>query len=101
MLKALFRYFWPLDAEKTQARPEQLSLDLVTRAEFDAAIQKIEQRVEWDLSEWYDKFSTLHARAAKRVQREKQPANGGGQEQQSAEPAPLSILHMRRKPWSV
>jgi len=101
MLKALFRYLWPAEPEKSQPRAEQLSLDLVTRAEFDAAIQKIEQRVEWDLSEWYDKFSTLHARAAKRVQSQGKHDHGVRQEQQAEPTGPASILHHRRKPWSV
>lgn len=101
MLKTLWRWLWPQDATKTQPSSPQLELDFVSRAEFESEIQKLNQRIEWDLSEWYDKFSTLHARAAKRVQRQQ---NGNGVEQVEQQPqqqGPSSILHVKRKPWSV
>lgn len=101
MLKALARYILREDAPKTQPKPHKAVEDWVSRADFDAAIQKLEQRIEWDLSEWYDKFSTLHARTAKRVQRESQQGQNGKRhaEQEQPEPKP-SALHYR-KPWSV
>lgn len=97
MLKAFWRKLWPLDAAKTQPEPHPSVYDWVSRADFEAAIQKLEQRIEWDLSEWYDKFSTLHARTAKRQQRaHKQNDNGVEQVEQPPRP---SVLHYR-KPWS-
>lgn len=97
MLKALWRKLWPQDAVTTQPVTHPSVQDWVSRAEFDAAIQKLEQRIEWDLSEWYDKFSTLHARTAKRQQRAHQQ-NGKSVEQEPQEVRP-SVLH-HRKPWS-
>lgn len=101
MLKALARWILREDAPKTQPQPHKAVEDWVSREDFESAIQKLEQRIEWDLSEWYDKFSTLHARTAKRAQR----ASPQGQqertavEQEQREPKP-SALHYR-KPWSV
>lgn len=96
MLKALARYILREEPEKTQPRQPQVVGNYVSREEFDAAIQRLEQRIEWDLSEWYDKFSTLHARTAKRSQRAKQ-------EELELPPEPEkrpSVLDYR-KPWSV
>ncbi len=96
MLKALARYILRGEPEKTQQLPPQLVGNSVSREEFDAAIQRLEQRIEWDLSEWYDKFSTLHARTAKRQQRGKQQ-----QELEIPEPEPRPSVLNYRKPWSV
>jgi hypothetical protein len=100
MLKALARWILRSEPVKTQRKPEQFELDLVPRAEFDAAIQRLEQRIEWDLSEWYDKFSTLHARTAKRAQRQ-QNGKGGEQVEQSQPTEPRRSVLAYRKPWSV
>jgi len=102
MLKAFITWLWPQDALKTHIEPVKARDDWMTRAEFEAAIQKMEQRMEWEMSEWYDKFSTLHARTAKRSQRERQGGNGNGAaDHEPAVAGPTSILHLRRKPWSV
>lgn len=99
MLKALWRKLWPMDPATTQIVTHPSVQDWVSRAEFDAAIQKLEQRIEWDLSEWYDKFSTLHARTAKRQQRSQQGGKGGTAEQEPPPDSRPSVLHYR-KPWS-
>lgn len=101
-LFAFKRYQRPQDAPKTQRKQQESVNDWVSRADFDAAIQKLEQRIEWDLSEWYDKFSTLHARTAKRAQRANQQGGNGKSEQLEIEQpaARPSALHYR-KPWSV
>jgi len=96
MLKALARYILREEPVKTQQLPTALSVNSVSREEFDAAIQKLEQRIEWDLSEWYDKFSTLHARTAKRSQRAKQE-----QPEIQDEPEARPSVLQYRKPWSV
>jgi len=101
VLKAFWDWLWPKEPTRTQGVVVPVQQDWVSRAEYDAAIQKLEQRVDWELSEWYDKFSTLHARAAKRSQR--QDGGNSGVATVTSEPAdgPASILHDRRKPWSV
>jgi BMFP domain-containing protein YqiC len=96
MLKALARYILRQEPEKTQPQRTASVVDSVSREEFDAAIQKLEQRIEWDLSEWYDKFSTLHARTAKRSQRAQQ-----AQPELPMEPTPRPSVLNYRKPWSV
>ena len=96
MLKALVRWLWPVEAPRT---PSGHNPDYVTRAELAAEIAKFEQRTEFELGEWYDKFSALHARAEKRVNRDKrnrdEPTPRADQLNQ-----PLSALAFR-KPWSV
>lgn len=99
MLKALARWILREEPEKTQRKREQPADDWVSRAEFESEMQKLRDRVEWDLSEWYDKFSTLHARTAKRAQRAKNGAEQHEQEPEQRPPLP-SVLNFR-KPWSV
>jgi hypothetical protein len=99
MLKALWRWFWPQDPAKTLKSQLELELHYIPRAEFESEMQKLRDRVEWDLSEWYDKFSTLHARTAKRQQRSQQQTAGEQVEQVQPE-RPKSALQFR-KPWSL
>lgn len=70
------------------------------RREFAARLEEFEKRTQWVLDEWYEKFSTLHARSAKQVKRAQQeiPVPPNGTSASSAErPSALSY----RKPWSV
>jgi len=96
MLKALVRWLWPVEAPRT---PSGHNPDAITRAEVEQLIAKFEQRTEFELGEWYDKFSALHARAEKRVNRDKR-----NRDEPTARPdqlnQPLSVLSFR-KPWSV
>jgi len=96
MLKALVRWLWPVDTSRT---PPGHNPDYVTRTELDAIIAKFEQRTEFELGEWFDKFSALHARAEKRVNRDKR-----NRDEPNVRPdqlnQPLSVLSFR-KPWSV
>lgn len=96
MLKALVRWLWPPEAPRTQ---RDRAPDYVTREELLAELRKFEERTEFEFGEWYDKFSALHARAEKRVNREKRkgsdiaPPSDGPMER-------VSALQFR-KPWSV
>lgn len=97
MLKALARFILRNDAPPT---PERRSERFVTPSELDEALAKMQKELEWELTEWHEKFSTLHARLAKRAQR----ANGAAghpipTEQLEQQPRP-SVLHHRR-PGSV
>ncbi len=96
MLKALVRWLWPVEAPRT---PSGHNPDAITRAEVEQLIAKFEQRTEFELGEWYDKFSALHARTEKRVNRDRK---NNGQEAPRLEQLDkaVSALHYR-KPWSV
>ncbi len=98
MLKALVRWLWPVEASRT---PPGHNPSWVTRDELDAILAKFEQRQEFELGEWFDKFSALHARTEKRVNRDKarqqQPQPVGQVEQ----PQPMMSVLAYRKPWSV
>lgn len=96
MLKALVRWLWPPEAPRTQAEPVAA---YITRDEFEREMRKFEERTEFEMGEWYDKFSTLHARTEKRVNRDrKDKGNGAAVVEQSLErPSVLAY----RKPWSV
>lgn len=91
VLLAALRLRKPKEAEEPQ---EQLNFDFVTRDELNERLSQEAKKWEWLLAEWHEKFSTLHARLAKRVkvsQREIEP-----------EPAPVedtprvSAVHLRR-----
>lgn len=101
MLKALAR--WILRAEPVQTLNGHTT-NYVSREELQKALHDFEQRTEWELGEWYDKFSTLHARAEKRVNREARKQgrapgapNGHAEPVESERPSVLAL----RKPWSV
>lgn len=99
MLKALARYILRKDAPATEkGRTERV----VTPEDLAKEIQRLEQKIEWELGEWYDKFSALHARAEKRAQREqKKNGNGNGNPVvvEQREPSRVSVLANRRA-WS-
>lgn len=96
MLKALIRWLWPQEPQKTLVG---LIPDHVTHEELEERLKKFQQQTEWMMDEWYEKFSTLHARAEKRVNRDRK-----NREEPPARPdqlnQPLSVLSFR-KPWSV
>lgn len=96
MLKAIVRWLWPPEAPRTQREPVQA---FITREELDRELAKFEERQAFEFGEWYDKFSALHARTEKRVNRDRK-ANGNGSvavEQPLERPTVLAF----RKPWSV
>lgn len=96
MLKALIRWLWPPEPPRTQL---SVPPDIVTKAQLDEAMKVFQQQTEWMMDEWYEKFSTLHARAEKRVNRDRQ---NNGKAAVAPEPPPErpSVL-LFRKPWSV
>lgn len=90
MLKALIRWLWPQDAEKTQSvRQERY----VTPEQLELALEKYAREQEFEMNEWYDKFNTLHLRLTKREQRK---AKAVEQEQPEDEQIAPSIIHLRR-----
>lgn len=96
-LIAAYERYRLVEARRTQKEPEQ---DFVTRQELDERLEAVAKESQWLLDEWYDKFSTLHARTEKRAQRRKEPpppqlSNG----LDSGDERP-SVLKYRR-PWSV
>lgn len=66
MLRTFLRWLIGDQAPPTQPRRDD---DAVTRDEFEARMKDFDQRTEWVLNEWHEKFSTLHARLSKRAQR--------------------------------
>ena len=101
MLKALARYILRGEASQTEARPNN---NYVSQEQLELALEKFEQRTEWELNEWYDKFSTLHARAEKRVNRDARKngaASPGSQRAPQVEDDPRPSVLALRKPWSV
>jgi len=56
----------PRKVVKTSVRPPE---DAVTQEQLELFKKDIDQRTEWVLNEWYEKFSTLHARLSKRASR--------------------------------
>jgi len=90
MLKAFFRWLWPLEAEKTQNRqPERY----VTPEQLELALEKYSREQEFEMNEWYDKFNTLHLRLTKR---DKRKATAVEQEQLEDEQSNPSVIHLRR-----
>lgn len=96
MLKALVRWLWPPEAPRTLDRPTER---YVTPEQLAEELKKFEQQTEWMMDEWYEKFSTLHARAEKRVNRDKQNRRQAGEAVEQA-PGRVSALQFR-KPWSA
>lgn len=90
VLFALQRPKVPSKAPKTAPR---LETDSVTRDEIDARFKDYEQRTEWLLNEWYEKFNTLHARLAKRASRAAAPPPPPGDPEPDGQ---LSVLNFRR-----
>lgn len=73
----------------------------MTHEEMSDLLVAFRRDVEFDMNEWYEKFSTLHARLTKRVKRAADaPTVVNGHD---ADPPPQrkSILHVRRSPWSI
>ena len=105
MLKAWIRRFLSLDAPPTL--PGRIP-QWVTRDELDERLDAERKRSEWELNEWYEKFSTLHARLTKRVQRASHsdgaavaasPNEPEGERSRDTRPLPSALTY--RKPWSV
>lgn len=77
-----------------KSEPRQAT-DAVTRDEIEARFKDYEQRTQWLLDEWYEKFNTLHARLAKRAARAAPPPPPNGVDQDEQQPLP-SVLQFRR-----
>jgi len=92
MLKAFLRWLWPPEAQQTLDR---LTAQYVTTAELEDRLKQFEKETEWMMDEWYEKFSTLHARAEKRVNRDKKNRAERG-EVVEEEPQRVSALMFRR-----
>jgi len=92
MLKALVRWLWPPEASRTQNDPAPR---YVTHDQLDEALAKFSKQTEWMMDEWYEKFSTLHARAEKRVNRDKKNRAERG-EVVEEEPQRVTALMFRR-----
>lgn len=90
MLKALWRYLWPLEAEKPQKGHSER---YVTPEQLELALEKYAKAQEFELNEWYDKFNTLHLRLTKR---DKRKATAVEQEVQEEESSVPSVIHLRR-----
>jgi hypothetical protein len=106
LLKALARYVLRNEGQQTisghssaQLPPSAPPPDYVTRDELDAIMGKFEKQMDFELGEWFDKFSALHARTEKRVNRDR--ANKGNGPVQVEQPAHLPSILSLRKPWSV
>ncbi len=96
MLKALVRWLWPPEAPRTQKEPAG---DFISRAEFEQELRKFAERTDFEFGEWYDKFSALHARTEKRVNRDRK--NNGNDARQVEQPQERLSALTFRKPWSV
>jgi len=90
MLLRLLR--WLIGTPSTQT-PSGPSGDYVKRDELEAIVKGLEQRTEWVLDEWYEKFQTLHARLSKRASRAAQSAPPAMQSEPEPQP---SVLQFRR-----
>lgn len=93
MLKALIRWLWPPEPQRTLPGPS------VTKEWVEERLAQFEKETTWTLDEWYTKFSTLHARAEKATQRARKK---GEHPLELAAPngdRPSVLAH--RRPWSV
>lgn len=66
--------------------------EFVTREELEERLSEELEKFDWKREEWHEKFTTLHARLAKRTQRKAEPVEG---DQLEIEEVP-SIVHRRR-----
>lgn len=82
----------PLRKKEPAAPQGGHSAEYVTLALLEERLSEHTKRAEWLLDEWYEKFSTLHARLAKRQQRAKK--------EQEEEPI-LSLEDGRKHPRSA
>lgn len=97
MLKAALRRWLDLEPAKRQKEPRTA---FVTYEEMEAYVQMKLEGMEFEMNEWHEKFSTLHARLSKREKKtapKPQSPNNGETEEQERLPSVLNF----RKPWSV
>lgn len=97
---ALIVLAWRFRPSAVERPSQDASGPFLTSEQLEKRLEGFQKDADWMLNEWHEKFSTLHARLTKRVQRsqgppEREPRPNGP----SAEPLP-SVLHYR-KPWSV
>lgn len=69
----------------------------MTHEDLKTALVDFKRDVDFDMNEWYEKFSTLHARLTKRIKRDQAvPVIKNGHD--ADPPSQFSILHLPRKP---
>lgn len=99
MLKAFRRWLVGGETPRTPSGQVQDVAVLAARVE---EIEERLQKVDWEWGEWYEKFSTLHDRIAKRVQRARSVGAMPPGPDPTVDTAPdrVNVLAHRR-PWSV
>lgn len=80
-------------APKQKGRSERF----VTHEQLEERLEEEAKRMQWANEEWHEKFSTLHARLAKRVKRSEKPEPEVEEEEQPE----LSPVLARRRLGSV
>jgi len=98
MLKRLWRWLWPLEANAT---PRRHGDQFATMQQLEEALEEHMKSITFEWNEWYEKFDKLHLRLAKRESRAPgkalvHPPNGP----MAPEERRPSVLDYR-KPWSV
>ena len=90
---ALLRARRPEEPQEPEEDEAQLRLDFVTHEQLDQKLSQEAKKWEWLLDEWHEKFSTLHARLAKRTKTHQQQQQV---EQEQPDIPRLSAAHLRR-----
>ena len=90
---ALIRSRRPEEPQEPEEDELQLRLDFVTHEQLDQKLSQEAKKWEWLLDEWHEKFSTLHARLAKRTKTHQQQQQV---EQEQPDIPRLSAAHLRR-----
>lgn len=98
MLFVLRRDQRPKEAAKKQ---ERRSERYVTADDLEERLKDFQKEQKWVLDEWHDKFSTLHARLAKRQQRAAKQQQSEELELEEQPQGARSVLHLPRRIGSV
>ena len=97
MLLAFWRWLWPRETVQTPPRHAESELTREQVLEIvEAALEEHMRDINFEWTEWYEKFDKLHLRLAKRAARAsngQQPPPPHGVEQDEK---PVSALHFRR-----
>lgn len=91
VLKWLRLVFGRREPPATLAEPSDR---YITVREFEARISEELERFDWKRDEWHEKFSTLHARLAKRVKQQEEQQEPA---QQSGQPSDLELWNRVRQ----
>jgi len=97
VLKALVSRWLGIEAAPKQKERREV---YCTPEQVEEIVQEGLKAFEFEMNEWHEKFSTLHARLSKRVKREAQGQTNGAAER-AAETEPLPSVLNYRRPWSV